>query len=82
MKLPTIHLNGSGRSHLQEEYNAALHALRVSLEAMAHSPPNARDYYPQGDNAFAEARAEHEARMRKINELVADYEKIVEHLYE
>lgn len=64
--VPTVHLNGSGRARLQEEQSAIVDAARKLLDVMAEGAPNARDYYPQGDDAYLRARKRYDERMREV----------------
>lgn len=56
MKVPTVHLNGSGRQALQKEYHNAVVALTAAIDALPY--PHDRDFYPQGPNAGQAARDE------------------------
>lgn len=56
--LPTIHLNGTGADNLYQEYKAAWNSVKAAREALVHATCNARDFYPQGDDAFQRAREE------------------------
>lgn len=67
--LPTIHLNGSGAENLREEYTAALNALHHARNALVHSTLNMRDFYPQGDEAYINAREERTNAFRKLQEV-------------
>ena len=67
--LPTIHLNGSGAENLCEEYTAALNALQYAREALVHATLNMRDFYPQGDGAYAMAREERTNAFLKLQEV-------------
>jgi hypothetical protein len=44
--------------------------------------PNARDYYPQGDDAFQQAVREHNARVRRLREVSDELYTIVEAVQE
>lgn len=66
MKFPTIHLNGTSRKALHHGYREAALAVKRAIDATAETYPNARDYYPQGDEAFYAARQEHEERVRLL----------------
>jgi hypothetical protein len=59
--LPTIHLNGTGRDTLREEYHHAYKSVCAASDAFCDSTFNARDFYPQGPAAFSQARAERDA---------------------
>lgn len=72
MKIPTIHLNGTGAERLLGETTAARVALRRALENLQDMTVNGRDYYVQGDEACNEAIREHRARMVKVQEVLAD----------
>ena len=76
VKLPTIHLNGSGKRALLDQACAAGDALRAALQALAEATPDGRDYYPQGNHAAAAARADHEARHRKVQEVLDELDEL------
>ena len=70
--LPTIHLNGTGATSLLDEYSEAMRALENLRAAMASATCNARDFYPQGDNAWSDARYERAEVLAKISD-IEDY---------
>lgn len=75
MLAPTIHLNGSHGPYLLEEYQTAADALAAAIDAVQSITVNARDYYPQGPDAFPAAskrRAEMLAQMHALREEVCD----------
>jgi hypothetical protein len=82
MRTPSIHLNGTSRQALFEAYSEASSAVRRAISATVAAAPHARDYYPQGEGAFAQAQAEHVVRMGKLaavrDELYAILEAISE----
>jgi hypothetical protein len=80
MIFPTIHLNGTSQRQLLEDQCDMVHALSNALDVMSQNGPNARDYYPQGDHAAAEARKEHEERMAAIRKVKFEIEKIAEYV--
>ena len=43
--------------------------------------PNARDYYPQGPDAFNKAADEHEARMSALAKMREDFREVVNAIY-
>jgi hypothetical protein len=57
---PMVHLNGTSGEELIRQMRACVEALGGALNALYTAAPNARDYYPLGDCAFATARAQHE----------------------
>ena len=67
--LPSIHLNGTGRRMLTEDYTAAYHALQAAFRAFQRIEFNARDYYPQGADAFARARTQRDIQLHHLAEV-------------
>ncbi len=80
MKLPTLHLNGTSKMALAEGYLDAYRAVRAAIVALEAASPNARDYYPQGDGAFEEARREHAARLAALSAISADIQALYGHV--
>ena len=80
MILPTVHLNGTSKKYLQEQYYDAAVAVANAVESVYSINPNARDYYVQGDSAFTQARKEHEARLAALKSVLADLNQILEHI--
>jgi hypothetical protein len=78
LAIPTVHLNGTSRDDLVEQIALAIHALHEAGRALAGTCPNGRDYYTQGPAAISKALEEHEARMRKVREVIAELETIGE----
>lgn len=79
--LPTLHLNGTGREGLQRDYQAAYKALVAFRDAFAAIEFNARDYYPQGNQAYYQARSERDLEMERIGRLMLYLETHLAHLY-
>jgi hypothetical protein len=75
---PTVHLNGTSRDDLLEQIALAVHSLHEAGRKLAATCPNGRDYYPQGVSAIGRALDQHEARMRKLREIIAELEQIGE----
>ena len=65
--VPTLHPNGSDWPHLRKEYVDGMRALKTAVENLPR--PNARDYYPQGDDAYPKARDQYNAQIRKLTEI-------------
>lgn len=63
-------------------YETAAEHLRVALEALEATRPNARDYYPQGDAAFATAVQEHRARLSLVVQARAELLMLAENVHE
>ena len=79
MTKPTIHTNGTRASDLTDAYCAAMLAVRAAMAKVSESCPNSRDYYPQGGNAYAEARAEHFSRLDRLDSVARELEQLAEH---
>ena len=82
MLAPLVHLNGSSADTLIEQYERSMGALRKALDAMREGYPNARDYYPQGDDAFRLAREQYDARIRAVDNVLAELGLLAENVYE
>jgi hypothetical protein len=65
---PTVHLNGTSFTDLRDEYAAAYDAIDKAIDALAAATMNGRDYYPQGADAFYQARDERQAALDKLRE--------------
>lgn len=76
---PSIHLNGTSHTNLREPYAEAYRALRLAEEALMHTRPHPRDYYPQGEEAITTALHEHEQRLRLIKKLLDDMRELRMH---
>jgi len=72
LTIPTLHLNGSGGQQLAEQIEAAQSSLFRALNDLAFTAPNARDYYPQGDQAFTAACYEHRLRVARVQDVLAE----------
>ena len=80
MKIPTVHLNGTGKEELTENYQRAYLALYNAMEAMKRAAPNARDYYVQDSNAFTVAMLEHTDRLKMIQQVQDEIQEIYEQI--
>jgi hypothetical protein len=78
MTVPTIHLNGTARDSLLDAHCEAGRAVRVALDAIELAAPNPRDYYPQGDDAFASAKREHADRVGRLRSVLVELEALAE----
>ena len=82
MILPTIHMNGTSPEELKRGYNAARTAVIAAQECMGKIEFNARDYYPQGPEAFTQARKEFTDCVIKLNEVESYLLDVEMHIYE
>ncbi len=78
MTIPTIHLNGTSKDDLLEQWMGYASALRAAREALTKAQPNGRDYYVQSSDALREALNEHSDRARKIDSLIEEAEAMME----
>lgn len=69
LTLPTVHLNGTGHTTLADGYEKADDALRDFTKAFGEIEFNARDYYPQGPEAWEKARDQRSAINLKLREI-------------
>jgi hypothetical protein len=80
LAVPTVHLNGTSKDALLEQFCDAIDAVHEAGKKLAAACPNARDYYPQGNEATSEAMRQHEARMLKLKSVADDLQAIAEAL--
>ena len=80
MIFPTIHLNGTSKQQLLDDYCDTRQALDAAMEKMIENGPNARDYYPAGDQAYRQAVKEHHDRIEQIHRVRFEIETIAEHI--
>ncbi len=76
LTVPTVHLNGTNGDDLAGKLEEAQRSLARAMAALGEAAPNARDYYPQGDAAYGKARAEHDARAKKLKEVLSDLDTL------
>lgn len=69
LTLPTVHMNGTGHKTLAKDYENADDALRNFTDTFGRIEFNARDYYPQGPEAWGKARDERCAINLKLREI-------------
>lgn len=77
-KIPTIHMNGTNKQTLLDDYQTAREALSNAKEKLMVAAPNGRDYYPQGDGAYEVARLEHGQRLARIEQVITELDIVVE----
>jgi hypothetical protein len=76
---PTVHLNGTSREALLEGYIDCVNAVRHAIEVVQRNRPNARDYYMH-EGAFDAAATEHDCRLKKMEDVLAELREIGEHV--
>jgi hypothetical protein len=80
MLKPTVHLNGTSRGELERLHEQAFHKLGEAIDSLLEAAPNGRDFYTQGDSAYAEARKEHEARVARVRSVRGEIEELWLHI--
>ena len=79
---PTIHMNGTSARDLALRFEEAATAIFRAREALMLAGPNARDYYPQGDQAYQQARREHDVRAKALMDAEHDMQALAEYVQE
>ena len=74
--VPLIHLNGTSRLALLEEYRAADQAIREALSCVQAITVHERDFYLQDLQAFKLAQAQHEARVVDLYSMLNQIDEI------
>lgn len=80
MIFPAIHLNGTSRGQLLEDWCKMAHTVDEAITTLCEYAPNARDYYVHGESVWNTARAEHAERLRKLREVRAELNQIAEYV--
>ena len=78
MRFPTVHLNGTAGDELLAQLEKAKRAVWTARCALADAHPNARDYYPQGNDAYLEVADEHSKRTEKLSEVERELRDMAE----
>ena len=72
---PTLHLNSTGKNDLRDEYANAYAAIDKAIDALAAATLNGRDYYPQAEGAYYQARSERDTaldQLRQVHQYVGE----------
>lgn len=80
LTLPTVHLNGTGRTTLTDGYFAAWNRLNEAIAAFNAIEFNARDYYVAGPDAWPKARTERDCAAAHLHQAHAYLEAHLIHL--
>lgn len=80
MMIPTIHLNGTGKTTLLDELKVAHGAVTAAVDALRQVTVHGRDYYPQGPDAYKQARHEMDERLRSMNDIAVELQAMYLHL--
>jgi hypothetical protein len=82
MILPSVHLNGTGRTMLLDGYKEAYEKLQEFKDSFHTIEFNARDYYVQSPTAFSEARTQRDSQLNAVRRLMEYLEAHLTHLAE
>ena len=66
--LPVIHMNGTGAEELMAGYENIYDCIVKLQAAMEKCIPHGRDYYPLGDQHYAEAVNERDKHSKAVND--------------
>ena len=81
MILPTIHLNGTSKQQLLDNYYAAYKSIKESMDKLCEVGFHARDYYVNEDPmAFYKAQDERKEAFDNLNKALEYCEQHVNHL--
>lgn len=80
--LPTIHMNGTPAKMLLEGYDNLEGALLAAQDALGKVEFNARDYYPQGMEAWKAARDEWTELQTQLNTIREKVVAVMIHIHE
>jgi hypothetical protein len=80
MQYPTLHLNGTSATDLLEQTLNATHAVSDAITKLEAAAPNARDYYPAGQDALLWASREYQSRIDRLVSVKNELMDIAEHI--
>ena len=75
---PTIHTNGTNKFRLLGGYSEARLAIFDAMKKVEAIEFNARDYYPQGSDAWIKAVAEYNDRFESLSKIADEIHLIME----
>ena len=78
---PLVHLNGTGRTGLLDQYKTAVMAVRAASDALRKAAPHGRDYYLLGDDALTKAVHEHRQRTGALENIETDLNALAKAVY-
>ncbi len=70
LTVPTVHLNGTSFAGLYDPMVRAVEEVAGAVAALAECAPHGRDYYLQGEDAYAKAREEHLSRLNRLQSVL------------
>lgn len=78
--LPVVHLNGTSKNGLLQQYCDSMAALRKAIQSLP--APHGRDYYPKGEDVIQAAIAQREGWQIAIQNVLDQVEEIATHVSE
>jgi hypothetical protein len=80
LQLPALHSNGSSKQSLLDDVLDSRDALNKASALIARFGPHMRDYYPlpDGNAAYAKAKAEHESRLTRIKSIIDELTELAD----
>ncbi len=70
LTIPTVHLNGTSFAGLYDPVVRAGEEISGAIGTLAECAPHGRDYYLQGEGAYAKARDEHLSRIARLQSVL------------
>ena len=80
MMYPTIHLNGTSKAALVEQYENTMDAVQKASDVLREAYPNGRDYYVQAPGNISRAMDEHRSRLDRLADVRRELEDILSHI--
>jgi hypothetical protein len=80
MIYPTVHLNGTSKKDLIEQWEKAHDKLAEALQLLKDATPHGRDYYLQGPNVIFEAVGQHDDIRLGVAKAVSFSSQMLEYL--
>jgi hypothetical protein len=80
LAMPSMHLNGTGKTELLMGYRTAIAALHLAIKTVQDTAPHGRDYYVQKDNPIQKAMAEHVVRLKVLHCVMKEIEALAIHV--
>jgi hypothetical protein len=80
MIYPTVHLNGTSKKELIEQWEKAHDKLLETFRFLKEATPHGRDYYKQGPNVIFEAVKQHDDMMLGVAKAISHSCQMLKHL--
>lgn len=82
MRKPSIHLNGTSKQELLDQYTESAGAVWQAIKTLADNCPNARDYYVQSNDAIKQAIEEHINRLKRLESVHKELMELADYVCE